>query len=218
MSTVIFDFDSTLVRCESLEEILKPKFVENEGLETQVREITNLGMAGQIDFRESLARRLALAAPSRKDVAAFAESGQTWLTDGMASLVSDLLARDVAVKIVSGGLREGILPLAQSLGIGPKHVHAVRLDWFPDGSLRGIDPNDGFSVSKLVGLKPLIDDWTSPRVAVGDGMTDYHLASHGLVDHFIAFTGNVRREEVVAQAVPEATHVPELKRILEKLL
>ena len=218
MSTVIFDFDSTLVRCESLEEILSPAFAGDAELEKRVRQITDLGMEGRIDFRESLNRRLSLVAPTRSDVVAFGENGASWLTPGVPDLITWLLERGTDVKIVSGGLREAILPLGAQLGIGSENVHAVRLDWFPDGRFRGIDPKDGFSISKLEGVKPLIGDWSSPRIVVGDGMTDYHIARDGLAEHFVAFTENVRRQAVAALNGTEANDVAELKGILEELL
>lgn len=57
-----------------------------------------------------------------------------------------------------------------------------------------------------------------PRIAVGDGMTDYHLFRDGFVNHFVVFTQHVRRTPVVATGAPEAPDVPALRLILEKWL
>lgn len=218
MATVVFDFDSTLIDCESLEEILAVRLTERPELEQELRAITTLGMEGALSFRESLARRLALAAPTRAEVTAFGLGAIARLTPGIAGLVANLRARGVAVAIVSGGLREAILPVAQFLGLDEGDVGAVRLRFAADGSFLGIDPEDPFSVSKSLGAAPLAADWSRPRIAVGDGMTDLNLMRDGLVDHFIAYTQWARRAPVLASGAPEAADVATLTELIQELL
>ncbi len=218
MATVVFDFDSTLIDCESLEEILALRLAERPELEHELRAITALGMEGAISFSDSLSRRLALAAPTLAEVADFGRGAIDRLTPGMAELVHALRERGVAVKIVSGGLREAILPVAQFLGLDSVDIGAVTLNFAPDGSFVGIDPNDPFSISKSLGARALASDWTHPRIAVGDGMTDLRLQTDGLVDHFIAYTQWARRPAVVASGAPEAADIATLNRLIQELL
>lgn len=218
MGTVIFDFDSTLITCESLEAILEPKLKAQPQLPKQLAQITDLGMEGKLSFQESLRRRLELAAPTRNEVTAFGEKAISFLTPGMADIVSDLLENKISVHILSGGLVEAIRPVALKLGLPASHIHAVSLKWDETGNFLDIDPEDLFSISKVSGAKPLAPTWKAPRVAIGDGMTDYHLLKYNLVDHFLAFTENVRREPVVNTRCPEATSVVDLKNLLENLL
>ena len=218
MGAVIFDFDSTLIRIESLEEILAAQWSGRPELEQQIRAITDQGMAGEISFAQSLERRLALAAPALEDVTHFGESAFGLLTPGMADLIADLLAGEIAVHIVSGGLYEAILPVALRLGISAQRVHAVRLKWSDSGKLMGIDPDDKFSIAKTEGVRPWIEACPRPIVAVGDGMTDYHLFRDGFVDHFVAFTQHVQRPAVLATGAPQASDVNGLRLILEKWL
>ena len=49
MATVIFDFDSTLITCETLEEVLKEKIADPERMQ-QIKEITEQGMSGKVEF------------------------------------------------------------------------------------------------------------------------------------------------------------------------
>ena len=49
-------------------------------------------------------------------------------------------------------------------------------------------------------------------------MTDYALYEHKLVDHFIAFTQNVRRKEVLEKGVTEAKTIEELRQCLRSLI
>ncbi len=218
MPCVIFDFDSTLIGCESLEEILSASFAQRPELEEAVRAVTVLGMEGEIDFQESLRRRLALAQPTLAQVRAFGERAGAWLTPGFDRVIDDLRRRGVETRVVSGGLQEAIEPLAGRLGIPAQRVHAVRLKWAEDGAFAGIDPGDPFSVSKMAGVKPLAGDWPAPRIAVGDGFTDYCLHRDGFADHFIAFTQHVRRQAVTRTGAPEARNAAELARLLEDML
>ena len=218
MSTVIFDFDSTLVSVESLETILAPKLRADPERAAEIREITGHGMDGSLDFHESLSRRLALAAPTRDEVLAFGNRAIEWLTPGMDGLVGGLLERGITVRIASGGIREGILPLSEILGIAPEWVHAVTLDWDEMGVFMGIEEANPFTRSKAEGVRHLGCQWESPLISVGDGMTDYQLFREGLVDAFVAFTGHVRRRSLVEKGVPEARDVRELARILEGYL
>lgn len=218
MTIVIFDFDSTLLTCESLEEILKPVLAEAPEKMAQIEAITREGMEGKLDFKQSLARRLAVAQPTLALLEAFGRDGTAWLTDGMADLVRRLLQRGIDVRIVSGGLWEAIVPVAAVLGIPADRVHAVRLRWDADGDFVGMDENDPFSTNKIVGCEPLFRDRDETKIAIGDGMTDHALFAAGIVDHFVAYTEHARRQAVVATGCPEARNTQELANILEAWL
>jgi D-3-phosphoglycerate dehydrogenase len=215
--TVVVDFDSTLVSCESLEEILRPRLAGRPDLVREIREITDLGMAGEIPFAESLARRLSIAPPSRADVRRFAASAHRFLTPVMGRLLADLRRRRVAVSWVSGALREAMLPLARRLGVPARRVHGVRPRWGRDGRFLGLSPRDPFATSKAAGVERVAATWSRPRVGVGDGATDLDLLRHRAVDRFVAFTQHARRDAVLVPGVAEARDARELGRLLEDL-
>jgi phosphoserine phosphatase len=218
MPTVILDFDSTLVACESLEEILRPRLAGRPDLVREVHAVTERGMAGEIPFAESLGRRLAIAQPSLADVRRFAARAHRSLTPGMARLVADLHRRRVGVSIVSGALREAMLPLATRLRIPARRVHGVRARWGRDGRFLGLRSDDPFVIGKAEGVAKIAPSWSRPRIGVGDGATDLALARRGAVDRFVAFTENARRKAILVPGVPEARDVAALRRILEELL
>ena len=205
MGTLILDFDSTLITRESLEELLaraRPDLAE------RIREITAMGMDGRIGFKESMEKRLALVRPTRAQVEALGREAIAWITPGMEGVSG---AHEVW--IVSGGLLEAVLPAAAHLKIPPQRVLATRARWSPKGDLLDVEVRD-----KPEQLRPHAAAMKRPRVLVGDGMTDYEPFRAGLVDHFIAFTANVRRPAVVATGAPEARSVEELRRLVTKLL
>ena len=206
MATVVFDFDSTLITCESLDEILALSSPDDAA---RIREITDAGMEGRIRFCESLMRRLAIAQPTRAQVEAFGQAAVNRLAPGMEGLVKDLAAD---VWIVSGGLLDVLAPVAAHLGI--EHVLGTRARWSDDGSFAGIDNCQ----EKAELAADHAGAWSRPRIGVGDGMSDHALLAAGHVDHFIAFTAIVRRGPVVATGAPEAASVPELRYLLSRLL
>jgi phosphoserine phosphatase len=210
VATVCFDFDSTLIDRESLDEILAVRLREDEEAAARVRAITHRGMAGEFSFRESMERRLAIAKPSRALAEAFGEEAVAHLTPGMADLIAGL---DAEAWILSGGIEEALLPVAKHLGIPRDRVVATQVRW---GGVDGLEL--ARCGPKEEAVADVCESWSRPRIAVGDGMSDYALLAAGCVDHFIAFTQHARREPVVATGAPEAHNVAQLTYLLESLL
>jgi len=193
MGTVIFDFDSTLIDCESLEEILKSKGVSKDKFES----ITKKGMEGKIPFVESLKMRLALAPLTLDDFKSFGIKAIDHMTQGIDKLIDDLQQKGVEVWIISGSFKEAILPLADKLKIPKNQILA--LDFFGPYE----DKQD-----QARGIK-----WNRPVIIVGDGMTDYELVRANMADRFIVFTRHIKRDAVVEKG-EEAKTVEELRVLL----
>jgi len=179
----------------------------------EVRAITDAGMAGEIPFRESMERRLAIAHPTRQMVEGFGEEAIEMLVPGMKELVHWLGSNSEAW-IVSGGLEEALVPVGRELGIPRERIRGTVIDWAADGTLLGL----ARCGPKIEAVADVCGDWSRPRIGVGDGMSDYALLEAGAVDHFVAFTGIVRREAVVATGCQEAGSVDELEYVLRQLL
>lgn len=214
LATIAFDFDSTLVRCETLEVLVAPQLEGNQEKAEEYRRITEAGMSGGWTFAESLQARLAVAAPSRPDLDAFTARLDAWWTPGMPELVRTLVGEGEEVWIVSGAPAEVIVAAGAALGVPAHQTRGVRLIWEADGGYRGIDPEDPFSRSKVEGLTGLTDVWARPRIMVGDGLTDRAVFDEGLVDHFIPFTGHVRRDVVVGGGIAEAVSAAEVMHLI----
>ena len=164
---VVLDADSTLIENEVIELL-----ADAAGSLTQVAEVTDRAMRGEIDFADSLRERVATLAGLSTDV--FAEVGALIRpTPGVHDLVAGLHAGGSRIGVVSGGFHELLDPLAEKLGLD--HWRANRLE-VADGRLTG----------GLVG--PIIDatakataltEWAAAdgvdlcsTVAVGDGAND----------------------------------------------
>jgi len=217
MATIVFDFDSTLIPVESLEEVLRSGVGTDADAIQRVEAITRRGMEGELDFRASLEARLAIASPTRAAALSTGEQLAAQLTPGAAECVAALRVEGHEIRIVSGGLRAVILPSARALGLSDADVHAVTVQWNDDGSFAGF-VEDGFIDSKVEGLRRLDPDWSRPVIAVGDGATDRALATSGLADGFLAFTGHIRRDFVDAHDVPSVESMRDLSDRLTSLI
>ena len=200
MPTILFDFDSTLITCESLEEVLKAKGVKRGLLE----ELTRQGMEGKIPFLESLRARMQMAPLSAEDFVKFGKIAKELLSPGMEALIFELKNEGVDIWISSSAFNEVIFPVAEKLNIPSDHVIGLNFS--------------GPYLNKLEAVEHLHPRWAFPRILVGDGITDYEIYEEGLVDYFIAYTENVRRDAVIEKGVIEAKSVFELKGEIRRMI
>jgi len=211
-TTYIFDFDSTLVRIETLEalaEIALAGAPDAAAIRAEVAALTDQAMAGDLPFGEALRRRLALLPLTRAHVAELADR---ILDEGTPSVRRNLrFFRENADRIVilSGGFREIVAPLAAHLHIPPGRVLCNDLTYDADGRVTGVEAANPLSeaggkpaVIKALGL-------SGPVVMIGDGWTDAEVKLAGVADRFHAFTEIVRRDRVVAAADAEAPSMDE---------
>jgi HAD superfamily phosphoserine phosphatase-like hydrolase len=216
MATILFDFDSTLISVESLDTILSAH-LEARGQRLELERIGRWGMEGRLPFRDSLRARLALARPTREEVLAFGQRAWNLRTRGMAPVIEELVLKGHAVWIVSGAPREAVLPLASRLGIPGERVLAIELRWDEAGALVGLAEENPILEGKWRALEPICREWERPRIAVGDGVTDWEVVAHGCADLFIAYTEHARRAAVLERCSMSASSASELHRLLEEL-
>lgn len=209
----IFDFDSTLVRIETLEalaEIALSDAPDAVAKKAEIAALTDQAMSGQVDFGTALRRRLDLLALTRSHVEA--------LTDRILDEASASIRRNVdfferhaeRVYILSGGFREVIAPLAARLGVAADHVLANDLIYDAEGRVTGVD--DANPLSRDNGKPEVIKalNLTGPVVMVGDGWTDAEVKLAGAADRFYAFTEVVSRPKVIEVADATAASLDEV--------
>jgi len=218
VGSVIFDFDSTLVPCESLERILQRAADLDPAARAEIEALTRAGMDGRLPFGVALQRRLALAQPDLGALRAVAEDLAARPTTGAAALIAALHADGHEVWIVSGGLREILEQVGAALGIPVPRIHGVTCRWSTTGAFEALAGDDGFAESKVAGLTRLGARYPRPAIGVGDGSTDLALRTSGLVDRFVAYTEFARRARVVAAADAVAENMEALGPLLAKLL
>ncbi|ULE35953.1 phosphoserine phosphatase SerB [Mycobacterium sp. IDR2000157661] len=173
---IVFDVDSTLIQGEVIEML-----AARVGAEAAVAEVTEAAMRGELDFAESLHRRVAtlagLPASVLDDVAE-----QIELTPGARTTLRTLRRLGYHCGIVSGGFRQVIEPLANELMMD--FVAANELE-IVDGKLTGRVVGDVIDrPGKAKALRDFAQQAGVPMeqtVAVGDGANDMDmLAAAGL--------------------------------------
>lgn len=211
--TFVFDFDSTLVRIETLEalaDLALEGAADAAAIRAEIGRLTDQAMAGEVPFGEALRRRLALLPLTHEHVRALADR---ILDEGTPSVRKNLAffrANADHIVIMSGGFREIIAPVAERLGVAPERVLANDLLYDATGRVAGVDDANPLSHAggKAVALKALA--LPGPVVMVGDGWTDAEVKQAGAADRFYAFTEIARRPPVVAVADGEAASMDEL--------
>nr|WP_156819847.1 phosphoserine phosphatase SerB [Pseudonocardia sp. HH130630-07] len=171
---IVFDVDSTLIQGEVIEMLAARAGAD---VETEVRRVTEEAMAGQLDFAESLERRVAalrgLPASVVDEVAAEIE-----LTPGARTTIRTLKRLGYRCGVVSGGFTQVIAGLADELGLD--FVAANQLE-IVDGLLTGRVVGEIVDrAGKAVALRRFAEAHDIPveqTVAVGDGANDIDMLS-----------------------------------------
>jgi len=213
-ASVVFDADSTLSAMEGIDWLGALRGPE---VAVEIEALTNLAMDGLVPLDDVYALRIARIRPTGDELRELGEVYVQRVVPGVKALIADLHAAGVTTVIVSGGIREALLPLAAYLGVPASRVHAVGLRCSADDGV--YDALDGAQLlatqaGKVQVVEMLVREGvvTGPIALVGDGATD--AAVRGVVDAFLAFTGVVRREAVVAVAAGEARDMAGLSEML----
>ena len=193
-ASVVLDVDSTLCDLEGIDWLARRR---GGAVAREVAALTERAMEGLVPLDAVYGERLALVRPTADDVAALAEAYQATLAPEAERVVARLRAAGVRLVVVSGGLREAILPVARRLGVADADVLAVPVHFDEAGAYRRVGPSPLMTQGgKPVVVAPLA--LPAPALAVGDGATD--LALRPVVHAFAAYTGFVRRDAVVRGA------------------
>ncbi|MBW6458420.1 MAG: phosphoserine phosphatase SerB [FCB group bacterium] len=164
---VCFDMDSTLIREECIVELAK-----RHGVWDEVHAITEAAMRGEIDFKESFTRRVALLkgldVSIMQDIAEHLE-----ITEGAKRLISTLKSFGYKIAVLSGGFTFFAEHLKKELDID--YVYANELE-VVDGKLSGMYLGEVVDGEKKAQLMKLIAQMEHIKleqvIAVGDGAND----------------------------------------------
>jgi phosphoserine phosphatase len=191
--TVVFDCDSTLSSIEGIDELAMEQ-------RDAIAALTNAAMRGEVPLQAVYGERLDMIRPGRDAIAALAAQYIATAVPGARDTVAALQAQGVEVRILSGGLRQAILPFAEWLGLQPTDVRAVDISFHDDGEYAGFD--EASPLTRSGGKHTVLEAWRetlpTPLAVVGDGMTD--LEARAAAELFIAYAGVVEREAVMREA------------------
>lgn len=194
-NSVIFDVDSTLSAVEGIDWLAAQRGPE---IEAWSAGLTERAMEGEILIEAVYGERMRIVKPTLPEIQQLGKVYIERMATHAAETIAELRANDVEVIMVSGGLREAILPLARELGVNAENVYAVSVFFDQDGAYAGFD--DASLLTRQSGKRTIVGqmDLKGPILAVGDGMTDCEIKS--VVQGFAAFVGFMRREAVIERA------------------
>ena len=199
----VFDFDSTLMDGETLEQ-----FAQDAQLRQKLKAITDRAMQGELDFFESLTQRVAFL---KGTPSSYVEkiSSQLPYMNGAKELISELKNRGIKTVCFSGGFDIALEYAQKELGFDAYFGNFLHEK---DGVLTGLVGGDmmtsdskGVMLNKLQKILGITKEET---MAVGDGANDLSMFKYAGTR--VAFCA----KEVLKK---EATIIIENKNFLEIL-
>ena len=217
--TLILDFDSTIIKRESLDllaEIVFQDCLESNLKLKEIKKLTDEGMEGKIPFQESLNRRLRILELDQLHLNKSIKSVTKLISPSFIENIGWLKKYRDNILIFSGGFKDMIKPVAVKLGLKEENIYANELI-FKNGNFKGVNENSLLSRSggklnqaKQLGLKENL-------IMVGDGITDWEIKKLGDQVTFFAYTENVSRKNVVKKADFEANNFDEVIKYIKNI-
>lgn len=126
---VAMDMDSTLITIECIDEI-----ADMQGLKPQVAEITEAAMRGELDFSDSLKRRVALLEGLEASALERVYQERLNISMGGEAMLAAVKAAGLKTLLVSGGFTFFTDRLKERLGLDYAHANVLEI---VDGKLTG---------------------------------------------------------------------------------
>ena len=169
---ICFDMDSTLIETEVIDEL-----AERAGVRSQVSAITESAMRGEIDFKESFTKRVALL--KGLDVSVMEDIARNLpITEGVDRLMYVLKQYGYKIAILSGGFTYFGNYLKNKFGIDYVYANDLEVE---NGKLTGRyvgEIVDGRRKAELLKLIAQVEHvHIEQTIAVGDGANDLPMLS-----------------------------------------
>jgi phosphoserine phosphatase len=205
-----FDFDSTLVSVETLDQL-----VTDPAKRAEVEALTTASMNGDRSFADVFPHKMAIIAPSAGEVAEVAKRCMNeWIVPGVREAIEQIHASGAEAWIVTANFHALVDPVARHLGIPAERVLANQICFDENGRYVRCEASvlmqDG-------GKAPAIQPWVrdpARAVMIGDSVSD--LACKNAVGLFVGFGGVVARPAVQEAADLFVTE-PNMLAVLARL-
>tara|TARA_Y100001954_G_scaffold98253_1_gene107068 strand:+ start:525 stop:1199 length:675 start_codon:yes stop_codon:yes gene_type:complete len=199
---LIIDFDSTLIKVETLEclaEIALDNSKNKNQIIKEINQMTDLAMSGKMSFNESINNRLSLLNLKKeyisKIINQITENFDTTFLKNLEFLESYI----DQIYIVSGGFREIIELSLKAISNKKWNIFANNFI-FNDQKIIGIDNNN--PLAKNHGKVELIKSLNlkGEKIIIGDGYTDYEVKKYNQAKYFLCYNRHINRQIVANHA------------------
>jgi HAD superfamily phosphoserine phosphatase-like hydrolase len=207
--SVALDVDSTLCGIEGIDWLAT---LRDDEVAAKVAHATGMAMRGEMPLENLYGNRMELVSPKQSEIRQLSDAYRASLSPGAKEEIAKWRSAGVEVVLVSGGLRAAIGPVASELGFDAAQVNALDINFDSEGVFSGFDESSPLYTA--TGKRRLLQQISLPRplLAVGDGITD--LAMKDVADAFVAFTGFVSRDAVIASADFVASSFEQLTQLI----
>lgn len=165
---VAMDMDSTLISIETIDEI-----ADMLNIKSQVAPITAAAMRGEIDFAESLTRRVALFAGLEQSVLQRVYAERLRLSPGAETFLATLQQRGIKTQLLTGGFSFFTDQLKQRLKLDYTASTALEIvDGKLTGKMLGAIVDAQSKADHLQRVRAELGLGREQVVAIGDGAND----------------------------------------------
>jgi len=165
---VVMDMDSTLINIECIDEI-----ADMQGLKPQVAAITEAAMRGELDFAESLRRRVALLEGLDEHALQRVYDERLKLNPGAEIMLARLKEHGIRTLLVSGGFVFFTERLKPRLGLNFTHANTLEiLNGKLTGKVLGKIVDAQGKADWLVKIREELELKPGQVIAMGDGAND----------------------------------------------
>ena len=195
---LVMDMDSTLITIETIDEL-----ADMVGLKPQVAAITAQAMRGEIEYNESLERRVALLAGLDETALDRVYDERLKLTPGAQRLLASVNRHGIKTLLVSGGFTRITERLKPRLGLDFTYANTLETRGGKlTGKVVGRIVNADGKRDELIRVREAMGIERSQIIAIGDGANDLKFMAEAGVS--IAYHA---KPVVREQATHALTHV-----------
>ena len=178
----VMDMDSTLITIECIDEI-----ADMHGIKPQIAEITEAAMRGELDFAESLRKRVALLKGLDESALKRVIDERLKLSPGAVEWINTCEQHNIKIMLVSGGFDFFANHVQNLLGLDYAEANQLEIiDGKLTGNILGNIVDAQAKADKLNRVRLMLGLETSQVLAIGDGANDLKMmaeAAAGIAYH-----------------------------------